>query len=177
MVNGIAKFIVALNGNRSKTQIAAGWSWGILLGLVPPGNLLWVVLFIVSFFFTHHHGSKLVILILIKLFFPFIAPQLDIIGWEILHIEALEGFYRTLYNTPFVLFTRFNNTLVAGGFIGGIVLFIPVFLLVVFTVPGIRAALRPKIAKSSLTKSLLKIPVLSKLHTSVTVLSSEDNDG
>jgi len=35
VLNGLGKFIIALNGNASKSQLSAGAAWGVLLGLVP----------------------------------------------------------------------------------------------------------------------------------------------
>ena len=67
MIKAIAKLIVALNGNVKKSQLAAGFAWGLLLGLVPMGNFFWVVLFLVSFFFRHNHASKLLSMAALKL--------------------------------------------------------------------------------------------------------------
>ena len=48
-IKKIARLIVALNSNVSRGQIAAGMATGLLLALVPSGNLLWIALFFVSF--------------------------------------------------------------------------------------------------------------------------------
>jgi len=167
MIRPIAKLIVALNSNLGKKQIAAGFSWGVLLGLIPAGNVLWIVLFGVSFFFTHHHASKVLVIGIIKLFSAVVAPLVDIVGWEVLHIEALQGLFTSLYNMPFVPFTRFNNTLVAGGLVSGIILWLPVFALVYFLIPLYRNTLAPKIRESKVVKSIKGVPIVSKLRKAV----------
>ncbi|GHV58303.1 hypothetical protein AGMMS49579_25560 [Spirochaetia bacterium] len=168
MVQTIARLIVALNGNVKKSQIAAGFAWGLLLGLVPTGNIFWIVFFVVSFFFHHNHASKVLVMALIKLFMPLISSLTDALGWEILHIEALRPLFTTLYNMPFVPFTRFNNTLVAGGLVGGIVLWLPVFFLVMALVPLYRNIIAPKIRNTKIFKAIAKMPFFSQITRAIT---------
>jgi len=167
MLKPIANLIIALNGNLKKSQIAAGFSWGLLLGLVPAGNVFWIILFVVSFFFKHHHASKLLVLAILKLASAVVAPLMDTVGWEILHIEALQGFFTTLYNMPFVPFTKFNNTLVAGGLVSGIVLWLPVFLLVLLLVPLYRNKLVPMLRSSKVIGTVKKLPIIAPLIEAV----------
>jgi uncharacterized protein (TIGR03546 family) len=167
MIKPIAKLIVALNGNLKKEQIAAGFSWGLLLGLVPAGNVFWIVLFVVSFFFKHHHASKVLVLAILKLLAGAIAPLTDMIGWELLHIEALQPLFTTLYNMPFVPFTKFNNTLVAGGLAGGIVLWLPAFFLIFLLVPMYRSKVVPKLRNSKILGTIKKLPLIAPLLEAV----------
>jgi uncharacterized protein (TIGR03546 family) len=163
MIKPIVKLIAALNGNLKKGQIAAGFSWGLLLGLVPAGNAFWIVLFVASFLFKHHHASKVLVLAILKLLGGFINPMLDTVGWEILHIETLQPLFTTLYNMPFVPLTRFNNTLVAGGLAGGAVLFIPAFFLVYLLVSLYRNTLASRIRNSKFAAAVKKLPLVSAL--------------
>jgi len=168
MIKGIAKLILALNGNVKKSQIAAGVAWGLVLGLVPVGNLFWIVIFLISFLFMHNHGSKIFSMAVLKLLSPLLAPLIDMIGWEVLHIAALQPLFTSWYNMPFVPFTRFNNTLVAGGLAGGIVLCIPVFLLFMALIPLYRKTIGAKIRNSKLLKFIGKIPFLSAIEKAIT---------
>jgi len=156
----IGKLIVALNGNVKKSQIAAGLAWGVLLGLIPAGNFFWIFLFICSFFFKHHHLSKIFSMTIVKLVSPLIVLWVDSLGWEVLHIEALQPFFTTLYNMPFVPFTKFNNTLVMGGLVGGAVLWLPSFIIFMAIIPFYRNFIAPKIRNSKLVKAIAKSPLL-----------------
>ena len=168
MLKPIAKLIVALNGNVKRGQIAAGFAWGLWLGLIPAGNVFWIALFVVSFaFFRHHHGSKMLVLAILQLFTGAMAPLLDAAGWEVLHIGALQPIFTGLYNMPFVPFTKFNNTLVAGGFACGLVLWLPVYYLIFLLVPLYRNTLAPRIRESKLVKSVKSLPLVSKLIQAV----------
>jgi uncharacterized protein (TIGR03546 family) len=160
MVNAIVKLLKALNGNIKKSQIAAGIAWGVLLALVPVGNFYWVALFLISLFFNHNHGSKIFSMAVLKLFAPLFAPALDALGWEVLHFGALQPLFTSMYNMPFVPFTKFNNTLVAGGIVGGAILWLPMFGLFMFLVPVYRNTIAPKLRNLKIVKAVGKIPLL-----------------
>jgi uncharacterized protein (TIGR03546 family) len=163
MIQIIAKLIVALNGNIKASQIAAGFSWGLLLALVPAGNLLWVVLFLISFVLKHHHVTKFFVLAVVKLVLPIFAVQLDALGWLVLNLEVLRPIFITLSNTPIVPFTKFNNTLVMGGFCAGVGLFIPSYILMRLFVPLYRKTIAPKIRDNKLVQGLKRIPIISSI--------------
>ncbi len=163
MIQIIAKLIVALNGNIKASQIAAGFSWGLLLALVPAKNLLWVVLFLISFFLKHHHGTKFFVLAVVKLLLPLFVMPLDSLGWWVLNLESLRPVFITLSNTPFVPFTKFNNTLVMGGFCAGVGLFIPAYILMRLFVPFYRNTIAPKIRDNKIVQNLKRVPIISKI--------------
>ena len=170
MIRAIVKLFTALNGNAKKSQIAAGFAWGMLLGLVPAGSFFWIALFLISFFFRHNHGSKLFFLALIKLLSYIITgPEgpIDNLGWWILHIDALNPTFTTLYNMPFVPFTKFNNTLVIGGLAAGTALWLPVFVISLVLIPLYRNHLAPKIRNSKVVKFITKIPFLRFIDKAV----------
>ncbi|MDR0683732.1 MAG: TIGR03546 family protein [Spirochaetaceae bacterium] len=170
MIKSIAQFILALNSNEKKTQVAAGFSWGVLLALLPAGNVFWIALFLLSLFLKHNHGAKLLVTAILKLAMPLIYPFTDMIGWAILNAGELRPFFTTLYNMPFVPFTRFNNTLVAGGLAAGMVLWIPVFILMNTLIPLYRNSFLPKIANSKIVKAVKELPFISKIGDAVTAL-------
>ncbi|MDR3301246.1 MAG: TIGR03546 family protein [Spirochaetaceae bacterium] len=176
MIKGLAKLIVALNGNQKKSQIAAGFAWGVLLGFLPVGNAFWIMLFVLSFFLVHNQGAKVVSMAVLKLLMPLLYPLTDSIGWLILNAEFLRDFLTFLYNTPFVLFTRFNNTLVAGALAAGLVLWLPVFIIFYFFIPFYRNSLLPKILRSSLAKLLGNIPFIEKIQQAIGVIHAVSSD-
>ena len=173
MLKPLAKFVVALNGNLGRSQIALGFSWGVLLGLIPAGNIFWVLLFVISFFFRHHHASKALVLAILKLLVGFTAPLVDMAGWGFLHLEALQPLFTTLYNMPFVPLTKFNNTLVAGGLVCGILLWLPVFFLISFMIPLYRNNVAPKIRELKVVKSIKKLPLVAKLTKVVSAVAKD----
>jgi hypothetical protein len=89
MLKAIAKTIVALNTNVWKEQLASGFSWGILLALIPTGNLLWVFIFFISLFPKNNYGFQLLALGLGKLLVGLLSAPLDAVGYGLLTIPAL----------------------------------------------------------------------------------------
>jgi uncharacterized protein (TIGR03546 family) len=167
MIKVVAKMAVALNSNVSKTQVAAGIAWGLLLGLVPAGNFFWIVLFLASFFFHIHHGLKLGFMAIFILVSAACAPAIDMLGWEILHFEPLQPLFTSMYNMPFVPFTKFNNTLVAGGLAAGIALWLPAFLLLLPLISLYRNTLGPKIRKSKVFMAIARFPLFSLVDKAI----------
>ena len=171
MIKAIAKLILVLNSNVSKSQIASGIAWGVLLGLIPAGNFFWIVLLLVSFFFNHHFGMKLVFMILFMVLSPLFNPLLDVLGWRILHIDSLQPLFTSMYNMAFVPFTGFNNTLVAGGLTAGIVLFFPLYFLLLPLIYLYRQKLSPVIRNSKVVKAIVKFPFFSAIDKAISGLA------
>ena len=171
MFKAIARFIKALNGNVKKSQIAAGFAWGLFLGLIPAGNIFWIAIFILSFLFKNNHWSKMLFMFVLMAFSGLIRPPLDLLGWWLLHIDSLQPFFTNLYNMPFVPFTKFYNTLVAGGLAGGVVLCIPVYFLFFGLVALYRNTIGEKLRNSKVIKSIAGklpfFPIIEKIFSGV----------
>ncbi|MCL2759134.1 MAG: TIGR03546 family protein [Treponema sp.] len=164
MFKGIAKLLLALNGNVKKSQIALGFCWGHLLGIIPIGNIFWLVLFFISFFFRHNHAAKLASMAFFLILSSLLAYQIDAFGWFILtDIEALQPLFISMYNMPFVPFTNFNNTLVMGGLAVGMLLWFPLFLSLMAFIPFFRDNISPRIRNSKVVEVILKFPLFSSI--------------
>jgi uncharacterized protein (TIGR03546 family) len=166
-VKWIATLIVAVNANNRAGEVAAGVSFGLLLALVPSGNLLWLVLFIVTFFLKIHLGAELLFLALFKLPAPLADGLLHRLGLLVLSRQGLTGFFTRAYNLPLLPLSRFNNTVVMGGLIAGIVLWVPAFFLMRRLVVLYRRRWREKIAGSRLVKALGRVPLIAAIGNAV----------
>lgn len=170
-IKKLARLIVALNSNVSRGQLAAGMATGILLALVPSGNLLWIALFLVSFMTKANYGMTMLVMGAGKLLVPLLASPIDALGASLLRLPALRGLYERLYDLPFLPLTRFNNTLVMGGLALGVLLWAPVFFGMRAFIHTYRERLASKIAGSKLVKAIFKIPLVEKLAGAVSTAS------
>ncbi|MBP7095232.1 MAG: TIGR03546 family protein [Spirochaetia bacterium] len=170
-IKKIARLIVALNSNVSRGQIAAGMATGLLLALVPSGNLLWIALFFVSFMTKANYGMTMLVMGVGKLLAPLLARPLDALGASLLGMPFLRGLFERLYDLPILPLTRFNNTLVMGGLALGLALWLPLFFGARALIHAYREKLAPKIAGSKLVKALFKIPLAQKLAGAVSTAS------
>lgn len=167
MIPLIAKLIAAFNANSRPGELAAGFSCGFLLALIPGGNVIWAVLFLIFFFLKLHLGTMIFTTVILKLAVGFADPLIDDFGVWILQQAALEPFFIAATNTPIAALSGFNNSLVAGGLITGIILWLPLFFFFKWLVKLYRDRIREKIASSKLVRSFEKVPWLNKLLKAV----------
>jgi uncharacterized protein (TIGR03546 family) len=117
-------------GRFGACEIALGIAFGVLLGFLPKGNLLFVI-FAILFFLSH---ANIVVGILATLIISFFAPWLhpfaDRIGREILVSVSGQQIIGNLFSIPAVAWTMLDNTVVLGMFLLGLVLFLPIFFVV-----------------------------------------------
>ncbi len=118
-----------LNSETGTYQIASGMALGFALGMSPFLSLQGLLIILIIVIFRVQFGAAT----LSAFFFAFIAYLLDplfhVVGDEILHAASLQNLWTDLYNMPLVPLTRFNNTVVMGSGVVGLVLFIPLFFL------------------------------------------------
>ncbi|MDR2898575.1 MAG: TIGR03546 family protein [Spirochaetaceae bacterium] len=171
MFKYIKQFFNSLNANAHPGDIAHSVSMGLLLALIPRANLLWVFLFCLSLFVRINKGTLFISLILLSFAVPYGDIWIERLGEYVLSYEPLGSIYTILYDTPFVIFTRFNNTMVAGGFVAGLALYIPVYVLFRVLVVQYRKVLQPRIAGSKLVQLFYKLPLVKQI---VNAPSAED---
>ena len=163
MFKGLIKLILILNSNQKPWQIAGAAAMGFLLAIIPAANLLWVVIFIFFLFMRVNRAVGLMFMLLFRLFAPFYDNMLDFVGFTLLTSVSLESLWISLYNLPVVPFTSFNDSLVMGGFICGVILFIPVMLIFRVLVNLYRNKLVPLWCHSKIYKKLKTLPWFKKL--------------
>ncbi len=159
----IINIFKALNSNQNPKEIAAGVAFGFMLALIPSNNLLWVLLLCIVLLLRVNSGIMFIFIAILKPFAFLLDPFLHSIGYAILTNKALFDFFTKLYNIPFVFLTKFNNTVVFGGLVFGIILWIPIFILFTFLVKQYRDKVMAAIQNSKIYKSFMKLPIVSSI--------------
>ena len=172
MISIFAKIFVALNSNSRPSELASGITFGFWLALIPGGNLLWTALFIIAFLLKHNLAALILSMGLFRTIITLFDPLLDKLGGWVLDMPSLQDFFTSLYNTPLLPYSNFNNTLVTGGFLFGIICWIPVFILFLQIVKIYRKKIAPKLAESKIVKTLKKVPLVSKITKAVQKVST-----
>ena len=167
MISSIARVLVALGGNTRPGELAAGFASGMWLVLLPAGNALWWVLFVLLGFFRLNMAVMVLTLAAGQLLMPLIDPLVDRLGYLVLTAEPLGGFFGALADMPLLAFTRFQDSLVTGGLIVGLTLWVPFFFLGKFLVRVLREHVFARIRESTWWRRLKSIPILSKLGGAV----------
>ncbi|HHU36684.1 MAG TPA: TIGR03546 family protein [Treponema sp.] len=164
MIKFLLKFFKSLNANAHPGDIAHAVSLGLLLALVPKGNLMWPFLFALTFFIRMNKGAFFLSLILLSFVIPFIDIPVEQFGYYMLSLDYLNPIYITLYQIPFVGLTRFNNTMVAGSFYIGILSYLPTYILIRFAILGYRKKLQPMIINSKAYKVFNRLPLIKMIR-------------
>lgn len=163
MLSKIVKLFSAFNANVNPAEIAHAFSFGILLGFLPKNNLLWYLIFVFLLFIRINKPMFLIMTLIGSAFATAFDPLFDTIGCAVLQIDCLQGVFYKLVEIPFVAFTKFNNSVVIGALITGIVLYVPVFFAGLGLVALWRKMLTPMLRESKIFKAFCNLPLISKI--------------
>ncbi|MFW5797534.1 MAG: TIGR03546 family protein [Spirochaetota bacterium] len=167
VINWIAKLVAGLIANRRPGEVAAGVAFGLLLALIPAGNLLWPLLFALTFFLKLNVGAEIAALGVLRLVVPAADPLLDELGFQLLTAEGLVPLWTGVFAVPVVPFTGLTNSMVMGGLVAGIILWPPAFFAGRAGVVGFRTYVQPRLARNSLVRAFTRIPLISRLAAAV----------
>ena len=159
----IGKLVALLNSNSRPSEIGAGIAYGLLLALIPGGNLLFVALLVLLVFLKINLGLTLVFGLIFTALTPIVDPLLDDLGVWILTNPALGSVFATLYSVEPLPWTRFNDALVTGGLAAGLALYLPVTLVGSVLVRLYRKHVHDRIANSRIVKAIARVPLVQKL--------------
>lgn len=162
-LNALIKILKAINANQRPGEMGAAIAIAWHLALMPAGSGLWWVLFLFSMFLRINFAVQAVFLALFNLFTFLLDPLLHSIGYALLTWDALQGLWLSLWNTPPFGLLGFNNTLVMGGFVFGLVTWVPLYVLAVRLVQLYREKLHTLIAEHPVVKGFFQLPLVKTI--------------
>ena len=164
ILNQVFKLVKLLNSEKGAWSIASGLALGMSLGLVPNNILIMsFFVFLLFVFRTNAAAFFLAWPVFTIIALPFDA-QLDRLGyWLLRDVAALQPIFTQWYNLPILPWSQFNHTVVAGGLLAGLVLFVPALLLWRFFIGRYRVIIMPKIQNLKIIK-WLKATSIYKLY-------------
>jgi len=163
MFKKLIKILKLLNSNSKASQIANSFCIGMILGLMPKNNLLWFLILVFFMFVRIHKACYGIMILLGALISPCLDPLFDKVGYAVLTFAPMENAFANLLDVPFVGFTRFNNTVVMGSLVCGLIAYIPVFFLAEGFVYAWRRWIAPVLIKSKVLKAFYKVPLIKKI--------------
>lgn len=151
----LQSLVRALHSDGTPGQVGAGIALGAALGLTPLVNV---------------HNAAVVALVLVlnvsvpgavlgmAVFAPvgfLLDPLFDRVGRRLLlETPALAPLWARWYDTPFVPFTNFNNSVVLGSFVCWAAAFVPLLLAARFGVARYRATVGERVGRSPLYRAV-----------------------
>lgn len=154
LLKQIFSFFKMLNSDTGTNQIASGIACGLILGFAPSFSLQTLLVFTFVLIFRVQVGAAF----LAAFFFAIPAYLLDglfdIVGRNVLEMNALTPLFTTLYNMPIVPFTKFNYTVVMGSGVLSIILAPVVFFISRFLIIKYRQNVVERFKDSKLYKAM-----------------------
>ncbi len=152
---GTAKSLfLALQGDDDPSALAAGFALGACLGLLPSGNLLAAGVLVLLFFFRVDKSlAALAVIVFTPVGYLLDRPA-HWIGYGVLTWGALKPLWTWLYDLPIVPWTRFNNTIVMGNLILGLLLYYPLYRLCMRGIFEYRARWKQRIDQWPIVKTI-----------------------
>lgn len=119
--------VQALVAGDTPRQLAAGFALGMVLGLMPKGNLIAVTLCVLLFSLRTNAGLGLAAALLFSWVGTLADPFTHQLGTEVLRIDALQAGYASVYGMPLGPWLGFQNTVVMGSMLVGLYLVYPAY--------------------------------------------------
>lgn len=143
-----------LHSEGTPGQVAAGMMLGAGLGLSPllSGHNL-VIFTLLVLLNVSFGGGMLGMALFTPIAFIF-DPLLDRLGLALLEAPGLQGLWTSLYNTPLVPYTSFNNTVTLGALVAWLVLTVPIYFAAKFGITRYRATYGARVENSRLMKAV-----------------------
>lgn len=124
----LRQFISGLTSDTGPGQIGWGIALGFLIGLLPKATLTVQLLLVLLMALRVNIPMALLTVLLMTLVNPLMDKLTDPVGYYLLNNPALYPLWTRLYNMPVIPWTGFNNTVMTGGVVVGLVLLFPVYL-------------------------------------------------
>lgn len=157
VVRPVRQLVEALTNEDAPQQIALGVALGMLVGLVPKGNLTAVVLMAVALSLRANLAAVVGSAGLFTAFGAWVDPLAHDLGWRVLTRPSLQPMGAWLYDLPLFPWTGLNNTVVLGSLLLGLVLFWPVYYVVWHGCRRARPWLAARLAKYRVPQALLLV--------------------
>jgi uncharacterized protein (TIGR03546 family) len=123
-VRGALRVVLA---HDAPSQLAAGFALGMVLGLVPKGNLIAVSLLVLLFSLRVNSGMGIVAALVFSWIGPALDPFSDKLGVYVLSAPSLQATYATLINLPLGPWFELDNSVVTGSLLSGLYFMYPVY--------------------------------------------------
>ncbi len=115
----------AIFGRREPNQLAWGFALGGLIGIIPHGNLVAVLILLMILSVKINHGMAMVTAFAMTLLAPYLDSQTHTVGLQVLTHPQLASFWAAAWQLPIVPWTSINNTVVLGSLLVGVAALLP----------------------------------------------------
>ena len=123
----LRKIADSLLGSTAPGQLAAGFTIGMIIGVLPKTNLIALSLCVLLFSMRCNKGLGLAAAIAFSFASAWTDPFAHKLGLAVLGIDSMQGAYAAALSLPLGPWCGFNNTVVAGSLLMGLYAAFPVY--------------------------------------------------
>jgi uncharacterized protein (TIGR03546 family) len=150
----LGKLVKALRSEAAPGQLAGGFILGIIIGLTPFLSLHNLVIVLLVAVLRVNVAMFMFSFLLFSAIAFFFDPYFHDLGFFIPTLESMQGTYTAMYNIPWIALSNFNNTVVMGSLIVGLILMVPMFPLSKRFVLYYRETLEPRLLKLKIIQAI-----------------------
>jgi len=154
----------ALTELDSPKQLAWGFAIGMVVGLVPKGNLTAIALMMFLCMLRVNLGIGMLSAFAFSWVGVWLDPISHRIGKELLSQTSLQIFWTELFDLPILPWTALNNTVVLGSFVLGMIAAIPVFWIVYPVLKKVTPAWSERVRKWKFVQMLWAAEVVERAN-------------
>jgi len=154
VLRSLRLLVLALTAESSHRQIAGGIALGLIVGLVPKGNLLALGLLTLASAIKISLPGLFFSIFLFSWLALLLDPLTHRLGEALLAAPLLQSFWVWLYQWPGVPWTQFNNTIVLGSLVLGLLLAGPLYAASLPVIQRYEPGCRARIKKYRLARWL-----------------------
>jgi uncharacterized protein (TIGR03546 family) len=129
MIQPLLKIIKVLNSETHPAQISLGLCFSVIVAFTPKFSLHNIVIYFLILFFRINLSAFLLGGLLFAGVGALLDPLFHRIGLAVLTAPGLERLWTSFYNATMWRVQEFNNTVVMGSLLAGLVLFAPLYVL------------------------------------------------
>jgi uncharacterized protein (TIGR03546 family) len=126
-ITALRKFCRALLASNAPEQLALGFTIGMVIGLVPKGNLIALSLCVLLFSMRCNKGLGLAAAVAFSFVGSWTDPFAHRLGLAALSFEPFQATYASIFKLPLGPWLGLNNTVVAGSLLMGLYVAYPVY--------------------------------------------------
>jgi uncharacterized protein (TIGR03546 family) len=127
VVTPLRSIVGGLLASNSAGQLAAGFAVGMIIGLVPKGNLIALSLCVLLFSLRCNKGLAILAAVLFSCVGTWTDPFAHKLGLAVLTMPAMQTTYASIFSLPLGPWLGFDNTVVTGSLLLGLYLAYPVY--------------------------------------------------
>jgi uncharacterized protein (TIGR03546 family) len=137
------------------------------MGITPKVSVHNLVILMACFFLNINGSAVALSAAAFTLFSYLFDPLFNRLGYGLLTAPQLHSLWTSMYNTPGLPWTKFNNTLVLGSLASALALFLPIYLASIWLIVRYREVVVAQVQKWKLVQ-ILRASKLYSLYENYT---------